>query len=94
MKPTNFPEANIKFAEDQPEYETLPAFKDPGPRGEVITCWKLSLKERLQLLFFGRIWLVLLSFHQPLTPSYMSVKKSDVLETRKTENPQPTTENN
>ena len=80
MKPINFPEANIVFAKDQPEYEALPAFREKSPRGEVITCQKLSLRERLIILFTGKIWLALLTFNKPLTPIFMSVKKSDMFE--------------
>ena len=50
MKPTNFPEANTVFAKDQPEYQPLPAFKADTPEGEVVTCWKLSFRERLRVL--------------------------------------------
>jgi hypothetical protein len=81
MKPTTFPEANIVFAKDQPEYQPLPAFKEDSPKGEVITCWKLSFRERLTLLFSGKLWLAMLSFNKPLTPVFMTVKGSEVFET-------------
>ena len=79
MKPIEFPEQNVVYAKDQPEYQPLPAFKNDGPQGEVITCWKLSFMERLRILFKGEIWLSLMSFNKPLTPSFMTTKKSDVL---------------
>lgn len=82
MKPTNFKEANVVFAKDQTEYQPLPAFKADSPQGEVVTCWKLSFGERLRILFKGEIWLCLLSFNKPLTPSFMTTKKSEILETR------------
>lgn len=80
MKPVEFKECNIKFAENQDEYNTLPAFKENSPRGNVVTCWRLSFKERVRVLFLGNIWLNLLSFNKPLTPSFMTTKKSDVFE--------------
>jgi hypothetical protein len=79
MKPTKFKECNVTFAKDQPEYNQLPAFRDE--KGEVVTCWKLTFRERLRILLKGEVWLCLLTFNQPLTPSFMSTKKSDVLET-------------
>lgn len=79
MKPKKFPEVNVMFAKDQPEYLPLPAFKNESPQGEVITCWSLSFKERLRVLFKGEIWLSLMSFNKPLTPSYLTTKKEDVL---------------
>ena len=83
MKPVKFKECNITFAKDQPEYNQLPAFKNKSDKGEVISCWELSFRERIRVLFLGRIWLRLLSFNKPLTPSFMTTKKSDVLITQK-----------
>lgn len=83
MKPVEFPEQNTVYAKDQPEYIPLPAFKDNGPEGAVISCWQLSFKERIRLLFTGKLWVSLWSFHKPLTPSLFTTKKSDVLGTTK-----------
>lgn len=79
MKPIKFPEQNITFAENQPEYLPLPAFRNDSPKGEVISCWQLSWKERLRILWTGKLWVSLLSFNKPLTPSFFTTKKSDVL---------------
>ncbi len=63
MKPIKFTEANKIYAENQPEYLPLPAFVDPGdPNGTVVFCMKLSLLERIRLLFTGRLWCSLLMF--------------------------------
>ena len=43
MKPIKFKEQNTTFAENQPEYQQLPAFKNDSLQGEVISCWKLTL---------------------------------------------------
>lgn len=82
MKPIEFPEQNVVFAKDQPEYKPLPAFRNEGGMGEVISCWKLSFRERIRLLFTGRLWLSLAMFGRPLTPSFLSTKKSDVITTQ------------
>lgn len=79
MKAIEFPEQNVVFAKDQPEYLPLPAFKNDSPQGEVIFCQSLSLKERIKVLFTGKIWVSLLTFNKPLTPSFMSVNKEDVI---------------
>ena len=79
MKPIKFKEVNITYAKDQPEYQPLPAFKNNSPEGEIISCWHMSFKERIRVLFTGRIWLELLSFNKPLTPSFMTTKKSEVI---------------
>ena len=78
MKPVKFKHQNIVFAENQPEYTPLPALKLDSPEGEVVSCWKLSFKERIQVLIFGRIWMSLMSFNKPLTPSYLSVNRKEV----------------
>lgn len=78
MKPVKFKHHNVVFAEDQPEYQPLPALKIEGPEGHVVTCWKLSFWERVRILFLGKIWLNLMSFNQPLTPSFMSTKRKEV----------------
>ena len=56
----------VVFAKDQPEYNPLPALLEED--GTVHTRWRLSLKERLQVLFSGDIYLALLTFNQPLQP--------------------------
>lgn len=82
MKPVTFKEQNVVYAKDQPEYMPLPAFKNDSPKGEVVSCWKLSFRERLRMLFTGKLWVCLLSFNNPLTPSFFTTKKSEVLTTK------------
>lgn len=81
MKPIEFKEQNVVYAKDQPEYVPLPAFKSDDPMGQVVSCWKLSFTERLRVLFTGKLWVSLATFHKPLTPSFFTTKKSDVITT-------------
>jgi len=78
MKPVEFKHQNIVFAKDQPEYQPLPALRIDSPEGEVISCWRLSFKERIKVLVFGRVWMSLMSFNKPLTPSYLAIDRKDV----------------
>lgn len=80
MKPVTFPESNVVYAKDQPEYQPLPAFKNDSPNGEVISCWKLSFRERIQILFTGKLWVSLMTFNKPLTPSFFTTNKKDLLQ--------------
>jgi len=80
MKPLEFPEQNIVYAKDQPEYVPLLGHKVDGPKGEFIFCMGLTLRERLQILFTGKLWCSLLTFNKPLTPSFFSTKKSDLFQ--------------
>ena len=72
MEPISFSAANTIFAKDQPEYLPLPAYRDPS--GEVVTCWRLSWRERVKILFTGRLWFATLTFNKPLQPMRPSVE--------------------
>jgi len=81
MKPVEFKEQNVIYAKDQPEYLPLPARRCDDTDGvPVISCWKLNFFERIRILFVGKIWMMLLSFGRPLTPSRLSTKKWEVLD--------------
>jgi len=86
MKPIKFPEVNRTYAENQPQYTPLPGCIIDSPQGEFVTCWKLSFRERVRLLFTGKLWVCLLTFNQPLTPSFFTTRKSDILTDKKAEN--------
>ncbi|PQA60160.1 hypothetical protein [Siphonobacter curvatus] len=80
LSAVDFPESNVVFAKDQPEYRPLPGFKSPdSPHGELITCWKLTPGQRLKIVFTGKIWHLSLTFNDPLQPLYLTVNKHDVL---------------
>lgn len=78
MKPIEFEHQNTVYAKDQPQYQPLPALKIDSENGEVISCWSLSFKERIKVLFTGKIWMSLMCFNNPLTPSYLSVNRDEV----------------
>ncbi len=81
MKPIKFKYCNVVYAENQSEYQDLPALKLETDNGEVISCWKLSFKERLIILFTGKMWLSLFSFNKSLTPSFLTVKRKEMFTT-------------
>lgn len=58
MKPIEFPEQNIVLGKDQPQYQPLPAYRGDD---QVITCWQLSLRDRIKLLFIGKLYLRLIA---------------------------------
>lgn len=68
MRPIKFRGYNCVFAEDQPEYIPLPVKKITGKKGEVISVWKPTFKERLRILFGFNIGLSLWTFNLPLQP--------------------------
>ena len=71
MDIVKFKECNVTYAENQPEYLSLPAHRTNN--GVVTCCWGLSIKERLIVLFTGRVFLKILTFNNPLQPLKMSV---------------------
>ena len=52
MKPIEFPEQNCVYAKDQPEYLPLPVHKTED--GMVVSCWRLTWRERLRVLLTGK----------------------------------------
>lgn len=66
MTPASFAGQNVVFAKDQPEYLPLPARREAD--GTVTTCWAFSWRERLAVLFRGRLFLDVLTFNHPLQP--------------------------
>lgn len=91
MIPIKFPEHNIVIAKNQPEYLPLPAYSNVGKVGDttggVIFCWRLSLKERIVLLFTGKLWHEVLTFHKPLQPQFLTTIKQEVLPDNKNAEP-------
>lgn len=73
MEPVEFPECNTIYAKDQPEYLPLPAHRNA--EGYTISCWKMSLSERIRALLTGRIYLSVLNFASPLQPQRLTVEK-------------------
>ena len=72
MSPIEFEGQNVVYAKDQPEYLPLPAHK--SPQGTVTSCWKLMWRERMSVLFCGRVYLTLLTFNEPLQPIRMATE--------------------
>lgn len=76
MKAIEFDEVNIRIAEHQEEYETLPVFVDgKNPAVPAIMCFKLNDEERKQVLETGNIWLTVLTFGHNFQPIGMSCLK-------------------
>lgn len=71
MKPIEFPEQTMVWAKDQPPYRPLPAYLDAE---QTISCWRLTWRERLTLLFSGRLWLRQMNFGAALQPQLPSIE--------------------
>ena len=62
---------SIVYAKDHPKYLPLPCYKEAD--GTITIMWKLTLKERLKLLFKGILYHQVLTFNNPLQPIKLSV---------------------
>lgn len=78
MKAAEFKHQNTVFGEGQSEYKPLPALRLGDRNDTIITCYRLSWKERLQVLFTGRIWMSEMNFRRPLTPRYLTAFRDEV----------------
>jgi len=73
MKPIEFNEQTHVYAKDQDEYNPLPTHKTKD--GIVISCWRLTLFERLRVMFTGNIWWSVHTFNNPLQPQSAQVER-------------------
>lgn len=80
MKPIKFPEALSIFGADQKEYLPLPAYRHKDDWLCVSSCWGMSLKERVKVLFTGKVWVTMPTFGKALTPVKISAHKPDFKE--------------
>lgn len=75
-----FPEQTVIIAKDQPQYRPLPAYQHGDKSGTITFCWKLSLIDRLKLLFTGKLWHNVLTFNYSLQPQLLMVDKPFMLQ--------------
>jgi hypothetical protein len=68
MNPIKFKEHNKVYAENQEEYLPLPVYEDGEQGGRVFHCWELTFRERIKMLFTGKLWISVLNFGRPLQP--------------------------
>jgi len=71
MKPVNFEEANTKLV--APDCADLPVFTDGS---QVLSCWRMSFKERASALLLGRAWLNIRTKENTHPPVYLIVKRT------------------
>lgn len=75
MTPIEFDEQTTVLAKNQPEYQPLPVHVTGDSTRTMTACWKLTWRERLNLLFTGRLWISQMTFGQPFQPQLPSVEK-------------------
>jgi hypothetical protein len=73
MTPVSFPEQNAVLAENQKEYVPLPVHRTR--EGLVVSCWRPTFWQRIKLLVTGRLWVLTLTFGDPLQPLMVQTEK-------------------
>ncbi len=71
-EPTGLPGRRVVFAENQPEYQPMPASVDV--EGVVRTRWSLDEVERRAILDGACVELAVWTFNQPPQPVYLRVQ--------------------
>jgi hypothetical protein len=84
MKAIDFPQVNLRLAENQPEYETLPVFADvrtvqteKGPRNVVwsmTVCYELSDEEIAEIIANKKLFYRQMLFGEQFQPVFLSTK--------------------
>ncbi len=75
MKQIEFKEANMSLAVTG--REPIPAYVEESVP-QVVTCWRLSLWERLKLLFTGKVYSCILSRHDRMQMTVLNINKKEV----------------
>ena len=78
MKPIEFEEVNVRIAENQEGFITLPAYHNKE-EGSLMFAFELSPKEREEVLDTGVLWIKQLTSNQDMQPIALSTKKDDLL---------------
>jgi hypothetical protein len=78
MTASEFDEVNVRIAEDQPQYETLPAYWNKQD-GTIVFCFDLTNEEIAEIVNTGKIWFKQKTFNQPMQPIFMSTLKGDLI---------------
>ena len=80
MAPVKFDECNVVLCENDPDYKPLPILRQQSADGvEVISCWKLSLVDRIKVLFTGRVWVDVFTAKGSPQPIILSADKDDII---------------
>jgi hypothetical protein len=61
----------VTYGADQPEYTPLPALRFHDECITVRSCWKFSVRDRIKILFSGKVYLDLLTFGKPIQPQLL-----------------------
>lgn len=76
MKPIKFAESNKVLLPFKEGHKKLPVY---AADHDVISCWKMSWRERLAALVFGKTWLYVYTISGTQPPEGLKVKRTAFL---------------
>lgn len=79
MKPISpvvagFEKFETVYGADQPEFIPLPALRTSTAEAVIFSRWRLSWRERLRVLCRGDVFLLVMTFGNPLQPTLVSTE--------------------
>jgi hypothetical protein len=74
MNASEFPEVNVRIAEKQEEFQTIPAFWNKK-EGSMTFCFKLSESERNRMYATGEVWMKVYTGGREFHPIGLSTNK-------------------
>lgn len=83
MEAIEFKEQSIVIGKDQDEYNDLPAFQHHDECQTVTFCWRPSFRERVSLIFGGKVWHSVMTFGAPLQPQRVLGTKPELIDCTK-----------
>lgn len=78
MIPIEFPESNVKIAEHQDEFITLPAYHNPE-EGSMTCCLELNKEEIDRIVQTGKLYFKQITGNGPFQPIMLSTLKEDLI---------------
>jgi len=78
MKTLDFPEVNVRIAEKQEEFSTLPAYYN-SEEGSITYGFELSLDEIEKIVKTGKIWVKQLTYGNAMQPLALGFEKEDFI---------------
>jgi hypothetical protein len=75
MIPVQFPESNGVLARLQGEYEPLPVYIFPDPKGRIAFCCRLSDAEIAEIVATRTLWVQQLTFGRRFQPIALSTQR-------------------
>lgn len=71
LKAVHFAGHNVVIAENQEEYESLPAYVSPAASAPITFCWELTQEQLAHIQTTKRLWQTVLTFGKPLQPQQL-----------------------